>query len=360
MQSTHRFFHKNSLGVIVTQDECPTYGPNIFRQAEMVGGTFTKITKGLPKDSVANFSPSIIKARNKTLIAWRSQPEPFVFKHDGGYAYNNDAPTEIYVGELRNDKEIINATKIRTKPHRLSYEDPRLFLGPDQELYIQFIGSTYATRWQKDNKKLFDQPKVIVCWLNENLEAVSPAIPPIRDNLTIGKPEKNWCFFPYDSELRCLYSTRPLVIEREKGEAIQVNTDCLEAAVQGCPAYNSLPPLELPNGKHLIIYHWKHMAKALNGLTFLIYHLGAYTVDRDFHKVIDMTTEPILTGSLHDRLIKWTDVTGNPVSYQPACILPFGAYIENRNLVMSLGVNDAFMGIFKCPLETILARLVPV
>jgi predicted GH43/DUF377 family glycosyl hydrolase len=67
----------------------------------------------------------------------------------------------------------------------------------------------------------------------------------------------------------------------------------------------------------------------------------------------------LFSGSLNDRLIHWTDYAGNPVSNQPAVLLPFGAYIENTELVMSLGVNDAFMGIFRCPLESIMRLLEP-
>jgi hypothetical protein len=45
------------------------------------------------------------------------------------------------------------------------------------------------------------------------------------------------------------------------------------------------------------------------------------------------------------------------VSNQPAVILPFGAYVEGTDLVMSLGVNDAYIGIFRCPLESIMKQL---
>jgi predicted GH43/DUF377 family glycosyl hydrolase len=38
-------------------------------------------------------------------------------------------------------------------------------------------------------------------------------------------------------------------------------------------------------------------------------------------------------------------------------MLPFGGYIENTEIVLSLGVNDAFMGILRCPLETIMSRM---
>jgi len=48
------------------------------------------------------------------------------------------------------------------------------------------------------------------------------------------------------------------------------------------------------------------------------------------------------------------------VSTQPAVILPFGGFIENTDLVLSLGVNDAFMGIFRCPLEQIMKRMTKV
>jgi predicted GH43/DUF377 family glycosyl hydrolase len=45
------------------------------------------------------------------------------------------------------------------------------------------------------------------------------------------------------------------------------------------------------------------------------------------------------------------------VSKQPAVALPFGAFIEGENLVMSLGINDAFMGILRCPINEILKKL---
>jgi hypothetical protein len=85
--------------------------------------------------------------------------------------------------------------------------------------------------------------------------------------------------------------------------------------------------------------------------------LGAYIVDRDFTKILYIDKNPLFTGSLNDHLIVWTDYAGNPVSDQPAVMLPFGAYIENTELVMSLGINDAFMGIFRCPMQNILGRM---
>jgi hypothetical protein len=54
--------------------------PSVFDQAHEIGGTFTKITSGLPADSFANFSPCVIQHRGSTLIAWRSQPKHFVFQ----------------------------------------------------------------------------------------------------------------------------------------------------------------------------------------------------------------------------------------------------------------------------------------
>ena len=161
MQSTNRFFHAYSgVAQLIKNEEEGI--PNVYRQAEALGGTFTRIIKGLPEKSVANFSPSIIKHGDRTLIAWRTQPEPFCFRYDRNYFYLNGTPTDVYLGELANDTTIIGAKKIRSKPHRLSYEDPRLFHGPDEELYIQFVGSTYASRYNKGDKKLFDQPKVVV------------------------------------------------------------------------------------------------------------------------------------------------------------------------------------------------------
>jgi len=46
---------------------------------------------------------------------------------------------------------------------------------------------------------------------------------------------------------------------------------------------------------------------------------------------------------------------GNDISNQPACILPFGCFEEDGELVMSLGVNDSFMGIFRTHIDNIMS-----
>ncbi len=355
MNITYRFFHANSDVVYPIKREREGI-PNVYTQAENLGGSFKRILRGLPAHNVANFSPSIAKHHGKTYIAWRSQPEPFGFRHDMKYFYLNNQPTDIYIGELADDHTIVGTKKLRSKKHRLSYEDPRLFVGPDDNLYVQFVASTYASRYDSRSDKLFNTPKVIVCLINDSFEAVQAAIPPIGKNLVKGEAEKNWCFFSHKGQLNCLYATRPLTIERENDPTITVDTAALDSVTQGSPTFNSLPPINLGYG-HLIFYHWKHMAQEASGKTFLLYHLGAYIVDREFTQILYIDKNPLFTGSLNDHLIVWTDYAGNPVSDQPAVMLPFGAYIENTELVMSLGVNDAFMGIFRCPLHNIVARM---
>ena len=357
MQTTHRFFHANSVAIFPVKISEKGI-PNVYTQAEMHGGTFTRILHGLPQGSVANFSPCITKHKGKTYIAWRTQPEPFGFRYDNNYFYLNNTPTNVQIGLLHDDKTILGAKPLRPNKHRLSYEDPRLFVGPDDELYVQFVGSTYASQYNKGGAKLFDTPKVVVCHVDEKGDAVRAAIPPIGKNLEKGAVEKNWCFFSYKDELRCLYSTRPLVFECEKGEKITIDTDVLDEVTQGAPTFNSVAPIDLGYA-FLIFYHWKHMVVTPEGFSYLQYHLSAYMIDKKFSKVTHLIKKPLFSGSLNDNLIRWTDYAGNPVSTQPAVILPFGAYVENTELVMSLGVNDAFMGIFRCPLESIMRQLEP-
>lgn len=357
MQVTNRFYHAYSdvvFPVKTPQEDIP----DVYTQAEKLGGKFTRILHGLPKGSVANFSPSIVKHKDKTYIAWRSQPEPFGFRYDNNYFYLNNAPTNIQIGLLHDDKTILGTKPLRPNKHRLSYEDPRLFVGPDSELYVQFVGSTYASQYNKGGAKLFDVPKIVVCHVDEKGDAVSAAIPPIGKNLEKKEAEKNWCFFTHKDELRCLYSTRPLVFECEKSEKITIDTSALDEVTLGTPTFNSLAPIDLGYA-YLIFYHWKHMVSTPQGFTYLQYHLSAYMIDKKFTKVTHVVKGPLFSGSLNDRLIHWTDYAGNPVSNQPAVLLPFGAYIENTELVMSLGVNDAFMGIFRCPLESIMRLLEP-
>ncbi len=357
MQSTTRFFHAHS-SVLYPIRRLTTGIPDVYTQAKNLNGKFTRINYGLPSGSVANFSPSLIKHRDKTYIAWRSQPEPFGFRWDNNYFYLNNKPTDIYLGLLHDDQTIVGAKNLRTKSkrHRLSYEDPRLFVGPDEELYVQFVASTYASQYNKGGRNFFDNPKVIVCYVDELGEAVSAAIPPIGHNREKDKTEKNWCFFTHKNELKCIYSTRPLVIECEKSPKVEINSDVLNEVTHNCATFNSTAPINLGYA-HLVFYHWKHMARKENGQPYLLYHLSAYLVDKDFQKITHVIKKPLFSGSLNDELIYWTDYAGNPMSNQPAVILPFGAYVDNTELVMGLGVNDAFMGVMRCPLESVMRQL---
>lgn len=354
-QTTHRFYHTYSSALHPITCEQPGI-PDVYTQARALNGTFTRINKGLPEGSVANFSPSLLFTNNKTYIAWRSQPEPFGFRYDSKYFYLNNKPTDIYLGLLHDDSTIVGAKPLRQAGHRLSYEDPRLFSGPDNDLYVQFVASTYASKYNKDGRKLFDQPKVIVAYIDDFGNATKAVLPPIGKNREKGVPEKNWCFFTHKGELRCLYSTRPLTFKCEKGDDIEIDTSALDEVTKGAPTFNSTAPVDLGYG-YLIFYHWKHMAYDQNGQLYLLYHLSAYIIDKAFSKVLYVVKKPLFSGSLNDQLIRWTDCFGTPVSNQPAVILPFSAHVVSTDLVLPLGVNDAFIGIMRCPLESVMKQM---
>jgi predicted GH43/DUF377 family glycosyl hydrolase len=357
-QTSTRFWHAHSDVIFPNKREVVGV-PNVYEQAESLGGTFTRIVHGVPHENIFNFSPSLLRHNNNTYIAWRGQKEPFGFRYDSKYFYLNDTPTDIYIGVLADDQTVLGAKKLRSQKHRLSYEDPRLFVGPDDNMYVQFVASTYASRFDQKKHSLFANPKVVVCYVDEHLNAVSAAIPPLGRNRDSSQTEKNWCFFSRKDKLHCLYSTRPLVVEREEEEPIQVNTDCLAEITRNAPTFNSTAPVNVGYG-HLVFYHWKHMQFREDGIQYLQYHLGAYIVDRDFTKVIYKTMDPIFSGSLNDQVIQWTAHDGTPMSTQPAVILPFSAHLENDELVMPLGVNDAFMGVFRCPLASIMRLMTRV
>jgi len=179
MQTTHRFFHKYSNVIYPTKVDQEGV-PDVYTQAENLGGKFTRIVHNLPQNSVANFSPCILKHKDSTFIAWRSQSEPFGFRWDNRYFYLNNTPTDIYIGHLANDETIFGAKNLRPQKHRLSYEDPRLFVGPDNELYTQFVVSAYASKYDKGPESRYGHPKVAVCYVNENCEAVSAAFPQLE------------------------------------------------------------------------------------------------------------------------------------------------------------------------------------
>lgn len=333
--------------------------PTVYQQADDLGGEFIRIIKGLPQGSVANFSPCLLHRKGHRLLSWRSQPEPFIFRPDGTYCYYNNKPTDIYVGELLDYDTVAGAKKIRQSPHRLSYEDSRLFESPDNDVYIQFITSSYASKWDRSKHQMVNRPKVCVGVLDEYGHAVDCMWPPIGKNLEPGASEKNWCFFRDGDSLKLLYSTIPLVIEEPGKQTKQINSDSLKKVTGQCPTFNSTAPIKIGD-EWLVFFHWKYMCyDASLGRQYLLYHLGAYTLDEGLTKITRQCTEAIFSGSIADNLIWWTDALGTPVSTQPACILPFGgSYIEEEGTIeLALGVNDSFMGIFRCPLVHILGVL---
>lgn len=333
--------------------------PTIYQQASDIGGTFTRIKYGLPDQTVANFSPCLTAHKGHRLIAWRNQPEPFTFRHDSKYFYYNNTPTEVYIGELIGDDTIIGAKKLREKPHRLSYEDPRLFVTPDDNLYAQFITSSYASIYDSSKHTMVNQPKVCVACVDEYGNGVNAVYPPVGDNRKPEKPEKNWCFFSEDDQLRLLYSTIPLIIKTPGQQDKTIDSSSLKKVTGDYPTFNSTAPIKIGN-EWLVFFHWKYMAFDSNHqITYLLYHLGAYTLDEKLTKITRQCTEALFSGSTSDRLIWWTDVTGRPISKQPACVLPFGGIYDEQSdsIELSLGVNDSFMGIFKCPLTNVLAKL---
>lgn len=334
--------------------------PSVFEQAYELGGTFTRINKGLPENSVANFSPCVTQHHGSTLIAWRSQPEHFVFRHDMKYFYYNNTPTDIWVGELLSDDTIVAPRKLRNKKHRLSYEDPRIFVTPDDSLRCQFITSTYASKWDTTKHKIIKTPKVALGEINEFGQLIDCFYPPIGKNLEEGASEKNWCFYADGQELKLLYSTIPLVIKTPGKPDKIIDSECLKELTGKFPTFNSTAPIKVDD-EWLVFFHWKYMASELYRRPYLLYALGAYTLNSDQTRITRMTKEPIFVGSTNDELVTWTDPVGNDISNQPACILPFGCYIEDEEeLVMSLGVNDYFMGIFRTPVLNVLSLMEPV
>jgi len=332
----------------------------VYVQAEDLGGEFIRINRGLPAGNVANFSPCILHREGHRLIAWRSQPEHFVFRHDQKYFYYNNVPTDVYVGELISYDTIAGAHKLRgDKPHRLSYEDPRLFLGPDKNVYCQFVTSSYATNWDQSKHLLVNQPRICVGVLDEFGEAMDCIYPPLGNNLVPDTPEKNWCFFSEGEELKLLYSTVPLVIKYNDKPDKVIDSTPIEKLTGGFPTFNSTAPIKIGD-EWMVFFHWKYMAyDTAHQQQYLLYHCGVYTLDEDMTRITRICTEAIFSGSVRDELTWWTDCMGNPISKQPACILPFGGeYVEEDDAIeLALGVNDSFMGIFRCSLPNLLGIL---
>lgn len=350
-----RYFHKHShcLYPVKTRSSLDL---NVYEQAEQLGGSFTRISKGLDPKISFNFNPTIHIEDGKTWIAWRAQPEPFCFRWDNRYFYLNNKPTTIQIGQLADDETVIGTKPFRSKPHRCSYEDPRFFKDTAGGLYLQFVASTYASTYAKNGKHIFDNSKVIVGRINEQVELVDAIVPQLENNRDKNACEKNWCFFTHKEELHILYSIFPLRILRESGETIEVDSSLLKVATKENPTFCSTAPVDIGE-EYLIFYHWKNGVRDPSGAMYLKYYTSAFTLDKKTFELKRMCEKPLLYGSLADQLIWWTDLYGNPVSRQPATILPYGCLLENNEVVLSVGVNDAFMGIMRLPLDNILKKM---
>jgi len=273
------------------------------------------------------------------------------------YFYYNNTPTDIYVGEMINDETIVAGQKLRESKHRLSYEDPRIFISPDDSLHCQFVTSSYATKWDSSSHKLVKSPKICTGVINEYGHLTDCYFPPIGKNLEDGQAEKNWCFYSDGDELKLLYSTVPIVIKSPGKPDKVIDPSCLKEVTAGHPTFNSTAPVKLGD-EWLVFYHWKYMVQELDRRPYLLYALSAYTLDEDQTKIVRMMDEPLFVGSTNDDLITWSDPVGNDISNQPACVLPFGCFIEDeQELVLSLGVNDSFMGIFRTPVLNVLSLM---
>lgn len=355
---TIRYYHKYSACLYPVRAGMHE-DKTVYEQAEDLGGKFVRITAGLPNEITFNFNPTLAEHEGKTWIAWRAQPEPFCFRWDNQYFYLNNKPTDIYIGQLANNNTIVGAKPIRNKPHKCSYEDPRFFADPSGGLYLQFVASTYASKYARGGKHLFDNSKVIVGRIDERAELVDAIVPDLEKNRDKNACEKNWCFFNHNDELHILYSIYPLKILHEYGEPIIINSQLLKTATGDSPTFCSTAPINL-GSEYLIFYHWKNNQFDSSRNWYLKYYTSAFTVDKKTFEITGVCEKPLFYGSLADQLIWWTDAAGNPVSRQPATILPYGALLRNDKLLLSVGVNDAFMGVMELPVDQILRRMTSV
>ena len=351
-------FHHQKSGVLypIKTPKAPGAVPTAYEQSQAIGGNLTRIVHGFPDYAVANFSPCLTVHNKTPWLVWRTQPEPFIFRWDNNYFYNNNRPTEVFLGIMKRDNEITNAHSIRPSKHQLSYEDPRLFIGSDEELYCQFVSSRYASQTKKQDR-FFNDPKVWVSHIQDGY-ATRATLPPQGENRVKGKSEKNWCYFTHNGETKLLYSTIPLIICEPQGQR-QIQSRILRTVSGQHPTFNSTAPIDL-NGEHLIFYHWKHMSFMPDGRHYLQYHCSAYMLDKEMTKITHIVKQPLWSGSLADELIWWTYSNGQKVSTQPACILPFGGVAQGDELLMPLGVNDAWIGMFRCKLDCLMAFMEPV
>ncbi len=184
----------------------------------------------------------------------------------------------------------------------------------------------------------------------------------------IAKDPNFWEAHMFAAEMNeLIYNYEDAIYNYQKGLAInpQLNStgstyfylSNLQKVTGDFPTFNSTAPVKIGD-EWLVFYHFKFMGRIPDQeRPILFYGLSCYTLDAKLTKIVRHLPEVMFEGSLEDELITWTDVQGNPVSKQPACVLPFGATVNDDTLALSLGVNDSFMGIFRMRINDLLSLM---
>lgn len=229
------------------------------------------------------------------------------------------------------DKQVSNPTpiKIFVKYPGENHEDPRAINWNGKCLlsYCNFRLNSYAHQAYGIVHEDFRVRQPISVVYGNN-----------RDDLMSGKwHEKNWTpFLTPEGQLAIVYAIHPkhevIMVDGNIITKVHVSGEDWSKAhwLWGEPRGGS-PPVRI--GTHYYgFFHSSLPHRTLeDGSKRRRYYMGAYK----FHatppyEITGMTTNPILTGSMHDRR--------NPGA--PACVFPCGALLQNDKWLITLGVGD--------------------
>jgi hypothetical protein len=227
-----------------------------------------------------------------------------------------------------------------------SFEDARLVSFQDNE--ITLIG----TVWNFDQNEACNSREVAhqaILKLNVDGRIVFFAQPSFGHNLSINKYEKNWV--PIIGSTNFVYSLNPnhIVFDLGKGSFYESPGISWEFGTPHCGSQ----VVELPDS-YFAIYHSSIETAVKENYSEQVrfvrrYFIGAYKFSKSApFSIIQSTKVPILTASLNNPFVK-----NSPIS-----LLAHGLALDEKHVVISLGVNDAASAIVRLPTEEIVKLLV--
>lgn len=243
--------------------------------------------------------------------------------------------------QLDNDLNVISQKKldIRKRQRGEQHEDPRV-VWHNGAFWVSYCSWAHGAKYSaKQEFSKFDAN-----WNFQGNAHINYGNNPIHS----AGHEKNWIFFNHDNAWHMVYNFSPHIVVRigANGQAAQeFKTDTNPMWAYG-EIRGGTPPVRVGD-EYISFFHssmyWKGRQKR--------YYMGSYKFEaKPPFKVTHVTPKPLLAGSDQD-----TRINGGP-----PCIFSCGSAFENKEWLVTFGVNDEACGWVRIPHRNLEKRMVSV